>query len=239
MGFFDKKYCDICEEKIGLLGNRKLEDGNLCKDCAKKLSPFFDDRRNSTVDEIREQLAYREENEQIVAEFNPTKVIGGRNLICIDEDNRTWLFSRTRKWRDNNPDIIAFSQVTGCDIDIDEKESEIYTRNEDGGSVSYDPPRYEKSYDFNITIYINSPWFDQIKFKLNDDEIDSRYSHEYKEAERDAEEIKKVLTGFRESTREEVAKVNTPKLAVTCPSCGATTKADANGCCEYCGGAIS
>ena len=36
MGLFDKKICDICGEKIGLLGNRKLDDGNLCKDCAKK-----------------------------------------------------------------------------------------------------------------------------------------------------------------------------------------------------------
>ena len=26
MGLFDKKYCDICGEKIGLLGNRKLEE---------------------------------------------------------------------------------------------------------------------------------------------------------------------------------------------------------------------
>lgn len=40
MGFFDKKYCDVCGEKIGFLGNRKLEDGNLCKECASKLSPF-------------------------------------------------------------------------------------------------------------------------------------------------------------------------------------------------------
>ncbi len=31
MGLFDKKYCSICGEKIGFLGNRKLEDGNLCK----------------------------------------------------------------------------------------------------------------------------------------------------------------------------------------------------------------
>ena len=29
MGLFDKKICDICGEKIGLLGNRKLDDGNL------------------------------------------------------------------------------------------------------------------------------------------------------------------------------------------------------------------
>ena len=45
MGLFDKKYCDICGEKIGLLGNRKLENGNLCKNCAlsrfpQKAKPF-------------------------------------------------------------------------------------------------------------------------------------------------------------------------------------------------------
>lgn len=34
MSLFDKKYCDICKNKIGLLGNRKLENGNLCKECA-------------------------------------------------------------------------------------------------------------------------------------------------------------------------------------------------------------
>ena len=62
MGLFDKKYCDICGEKIGLLGNRKLENGNLCKDCAKQLSPFFSERRRSTVEEIREQLNTKEIN---------------------------------------------------------------------------------------------------------------------------------------------------------------------------------
>ena len=74
MGLFDKKYCDVCGEKIGLLGNRKLEDGNLCKECAKKLSPFFSERRNSTVAEIKEQLAYREANLDKVAAFTPTKL---------------------------------------------------------------------------------------------------------------------------------------------------------------------
>ena len=69
MGLFDKKYCDICGEKIGFLGNRKLEDGNLCKDCAGKLSPFFSDRRNSTIEEIKAQLAYREDNRNKLAGF--------------------------------------------------------------------------------------------------------------------------------------------------------------------------
>ena len=66
MGLFDKKYCDICGAKIGLLGNRKLEDGNLCKNCAAKLSPWFSDRRQSTVAEIGEQLSYREANREKV-----------------------------------------------------------------------------------------------------------------------------------------------------------------------------
>ena len=63
MGFFgkmfEKKICSICGGEIGLLGNRKLEDGNCCKACAKKLSPWFEERRHSTVEQIREQLAYR------------------------------------------------------------------------------------------------------------------------------------------------------------------------------------
>ena len=69
MGLFDKKYCDVCGEKIGLLGNRKLEDGNLCKDCAAKLSPFFSEWKSSTVDEIKKQLDYREENRKELERF--------------------------------------------------------------------------------------------------------------------------------------------------------------------------
>ncbi len=53
MGLFEKKYCDICGEKIGLLGNRKLEDGNMCSKCAAKLSPFFTGRKKTTLEEIK------------------------------------------------------------------------------------------------------------------------------------------------------------------------------------------
>ena len=45
MGFFkklfEKKDCEICGGEIGLLGNRKLVDGDMCKKCAAKLSPWF------------------------------------------------------------------------------------------------------------------------------------------------------------------------------------------------------
>ena len=86
MGLFDKKNCDICGGKIGLLGNRKLEDGNCCKDCASKLSPLFDGRRHATVAQIKEQLAYREENKKAVAAFNTSRTFGESfNVLHIDE----------------------------------------------------------------------------------------------------------------------------------------------------------
>ena len=88
MGLFDKKYCDICGEKIGLLGNRKLEDGNLCKDCAKKLSPWFSDRRSSTVAEIKEQLEYRERNKEAVAKFHITRTLGSSTGYCWTRTHR-------------------------------------------------------------------------------------------------------------------------------------------------------
>ena len=56
MGLFDKKNCDICGEKIGLLGNRKLDDGNLCKNCDSKLSPWFEERRHRNTEKKTKML---------------------------------------------------------------------------------------------------------------------------------------------------------------------------------------
>ena len=75
MGLFEKKYCDFCGEKIGLLGNRKLEDGNMCKECAEKLSPWMTDRKHETVEEIRRHLNYREENKRRLMSFHVSRIL--------------------------------------------------------------------------------------------------------------------------------------------------------------------
>ena len=111
MGLFDKKYCDICGEKIGLLGNRKLEDGNLCKNCAKKLSPWFSDRRNSTVDEIKAQLAYREANREKVAAFHVTRTLGTGTKVLLDEDAGQFMVTSARDLEQANlfaADVAVF-----------------------------------------------------------------------------------------------------------------------------------
>ncbi len=239
MGLFDKKYCDICGAKIGLLGNRKLEDGNLCKDCAKKLSPFFSERRNSTVEEIRQQLAYREQNQQVVAAFNPTEVINSEMTIYIDGKKGQWLITRSRSWRDVNPDVFTFSQVLDCDVEIDEHRTEIKHEDAQGKQISYVPPRYEYSYDFYETIHVDHPYFSLIRFKLNDDEINQRTGVAYREMQKKAEEIKQTLMVAKKAEREAMIAANTPKQSVVCPVCGATTTPDAQNRCEYCGMPIS
>ena len=171
MGLFDKKYCDICGEKIGLLGNRKLEDGNLCKDCAKKLSPWFSDRRRSTVEDIKGQLAYREENREKAAQFRTTRSFGEDWKVLLDEDHRWFTVTRARDLAEANPDILDFDAITGCRMDIDESRTELTREDADGKDVSYVPPRYEYSYDFDVIISVRHPYFDEMRFRLNDSSV--------------------------------------------------------------------
>lgn len=175
MGLFDKKYCDICGEKIGLLGNRKLEDGNLCKDCAKKLSPWFSERRSSTVAEIKEQLDWREANQERASRFRITRSFGEKTKLFLDENQRWFTVTREKNPSEDNSDVLDFSAITGCRMDIDETRNELKHESKDreGKTVhkSYNPPRYEYYYDFYIIISVNVPYFAEMKFKLNDGRV--------------------------------------------------------------------
>ncbi len=191
MGLFDKKYCDICGDKIGLLGNRKLEDGNMCKDCAKKLSPFFSDRRSSSIEEIKQQLAYREQNKQVLAGFSPMFTFGEEDKIYIDPMKQSFVVSRRNpgSWSDENPDVIPLSSVSGCNLRVDEDREELYTEGKDGQRVSYNPPRYKFTYNFYIDIKVNNPYFDEITAKLNDRDVEGMGTMEYNRYQQMAQQV--------------------------------------------------
>lgn len=175
MGLFDKKYCDICGEKIGLLGNRKLSDGNLCKDCAAKLSPWFTERKQSTVEEIRKQLRLREENRQKLAGFHPTRTIGVDTKVYVDEPGKTFIVTGAQDIMKANPDLIRMDQVADCQMDIRHTRTELKRENAQGEKVSYDPPVYEYDYTFWMEIsVIGHPYIGSIRFRLNDRDITIR-----------------------------------------------------------------
>ena len=174
MGLFDKKYCDICGEKIGFLGNRKLEDGNLCKNCARKLSPFFHERRSSTVEEIRAQLAYREANAEALKHFHPTNIFGSDEKIYLDGEAKKMIVTSAGDWASDNPDLISAEQIIAVETHIEDDKEEIFYTDREGNEKSYDPPRYRHAYAFHVTFKIDSPWFDEISVDLNNGERPER-----------------------------------------------------------------
>ena len=182
MGLFDKKFCDICGEKIGMLGNRKLSDGNMCKDCAKKLSPFCDDRRSSSIAEIQAHLQYREENKAALRAFSPMITIDGdmRN-IYVDTAKGNFVVSTNKpgNWDNENPDVIPISAITSLTLDIKEDKDEIYYKDAQGNNQSYVPPRYEYEYDFTLKFLVNTPYFDDFDVKLNNFSVKNMGSPEY------------------------------------------------------------
>ena len=253
---FEKKECDLCGGEIGLLGNRKLEDGNMCKECAKKLSPWFSDRRASTVSEIREQLAYREENRQRAAQFQIARSMGEDWKVLLDETHRWFTVTRARDLAEANPDILDFSALTGCRMDIDESRSELKHEGPDGKELSYVPPRYEYAYDFEIVLSVNHPYFDEMRFRLNPSSVyfqpvaqrplmgrtvgavDPETCVEYRQYRQMGDELCAELERVPTSTAAEAAREEPAAPAPTaagpwtCPACGGS---NSGRFCEYCG----
>lgn len=267
MGLFDKKYCDFCGNKIGLLGNKKLEDGNMCKDCASKLSPWFSERRHSTKADIQEQLNYREANREAVAAFHATRTLGKSTKLLIDDNARKFMVTSASDLAKANPDVLDFSQAVSCNLEIQESRNELKQRNANGQSVSYNPPRYEYSYCFYATIRVNHPYFDEMKFGISNGYIrtgeqqmnatpggwnirttgmlNNIRQNEYYDCVNLGNEIKDAVDkmamggGYNDATRAAAPAPAAPAGPVICPCCGAKTVPDANGCCEYCGSNVN
>ena len=258
---FEKKECSICGGEIGLLGNRKLEDGNLCKNCAAKLSPWFSERRESTVEQIREQLEYREANREKVAAFNVTRTMGQYTKVLLDEDAGVFMVTSARDLEETNPDVLAFSDVTGCELDIDENHRELKQTDKEGKSVSYVPPRFQYDYNFYLRVQVNHPYFSDMKLRLNRNtleiitqqpqlanrlgmigrvlrDIEPETSVEYRHYKKMGEDAKAALLGLRQDSREQKAAEAQPVQKICCPYCCAMIVPNGSGQCEFCGGSI-
>ena len=249
MGLFDvfkKKDCEICGKEVGLLGYKKLEDGEICKDCVKLLSPWFEDRRHATVAQIKEQIAYRKENAVVLKTFRPTKVIGEYYMVYLDEAGRRFFVTQNSDYSQENPDILTFDQVLSCDLKISEDKTELKREvtDKEGNTkyVSYVPQRFLYEYDFDMIIRVCHPYFDDMRFRLNRDTLELEtsgarpgglinYSVGTMDPTRDigyrnyvsmGEEIKQILTSAPAAPAAPVVPQEpvAPKPKF-CPNCGA------------------
>ena len=180
MGLFSKKICCICGEKVGLLGGLKLKDGDLCKECKKKLSPFFEDGKESTVEDIKKQIEAREENYMQLDNLVVNKIYGEFGVILIDETNRKFvalkdtsesLFKSPKQVtsiedvKDKNPDIIGFDQIEDVEVKIIQTNREE-KQTIDGQQVSFDPKHYTYMIGFDIIIKVNHPYIKVMRISI-------------------------------------------------------------------------
>ena len=184
MGFFDslisKKQCSVCGAEMGMLERKELANGgNLCNNCAEKLSPWFptETRKKSTPEQIKEQMQYREQNKQAVQRFQATRTIGSSTKVYLDEMNRKFMVTSSSNLMDANPDVVDASAITNVAVDINESKHELRTKDENGRSVSYTPPRYDFSYDFYVNIDVNHPYFNRMRVKVNSSSVWIRYDY--------------------------------------------------------------
>ena len=68
------------------------------------------------------------------------------------------------------------------------------TYTKDGKTVSYQPPIYNYEFDYTMRIKVNTPWFDDMDFRLNTFSISSEKRGELMEVEQTGHQIIAALT---------------------------------------------
>ena len=180
MGLFKKEACVLCGGKTGML-DKKCKDGRVCKDCAKKVSPWFSDWKNTSALTLESHIAVRQADRSLAGTGSYNKVFGEFGVILIDEAARKFiafpdtgggLFGTQRKVKgledviDLGPDVLSFDAVEDCEIDITETSREE-KHTVDGQQVSYDPPHILYMETFTLRLKLDYPFFKSMSIQLN------------------------------------------------------------------------
>ncbi len=118
MALFEKKFCDICGEKVNALTRQKLSDGYLCSDCKHKLSSLSNGWKSRTVNDVKNHLEQREQNKLKYAQFQQSASAGSQEQLVVDFNNRKFYFAIGRDFKNSNPEIFDFSQLSAYYIDV-------------------------------------------------------------------------------------------------------------------------
>ena len=129
----------------------------------------------------------------IVPASSPAAVFNTRNYtVFIDDHKRNFTVARKLDVNEN-PDIVPLSAIVQCRVEVDRQQIEkTYTK--DGKTVSYQPPIYDYEFDYTMRIKVNTPWFDDMDFRLNTFSISSEKRGELMEVEQTGHQIIAALT---------------------------------------------
>lgn len=184
MGLFKKEPCVLCGGKTGLL-DKKCYDGKVCKECAGKLSVWFDNYKGCDRSLLESQIEIRKTDLEMAERMNFNKIFGDHGVILIDEEEKKFIAfpetntkffgsQRTVKSfddvKDLGPDLISFSMVKDLKIDISETWNEE-KHSVNGEQASYSPPRYIYFENFTVKMKIDHPFIKSIAVRLNNSAV--------------------------------------------------------------------
>lgn len=174
---FSKEACVICGAEVGSLSRKRLADeAVICKECAKRLSPFFDKFEESDTAAIKMQITDRMANATRLATFAISEYYGYGDAILIDRQNGQFCavqggggteYQNVIPLIEKNPDIISVSDVTGIEIVGAGRSCHEVKRTVDGKQVSYSPRRYEYPCNVDLVIRLSHPYLDSITLRMN------------------------------------------------------------------------
>ena len=160
MALFQKKECVLCGGKAGLLTRSAILGGEfICGDCRGKFSAHTANVGNLMLDEVKELIHLKEENDKrYKAEFVTTRRFDFDNrhpMIAVDDEHGWFVLLK-----EDNPDIFSFDWIAGYYVDLhtkplsDDEIAEYRRRN--GGSGLFGVLNFLLSDDF-ISRYPDLP----------------------------------------------------------------------------------
>lgn len=168
--------CSVCGNKLTRFGSKVLKDGMLCRNCAKLASEWLEDAdfAEMTVEQIREHLAYRQKNQEKLAEFKGSKVVDGKYSLFIDDESKDFLISKRSDYVQDNADLFNINEIRKVRI-VERKYL-----NKDGSDVC-------------VQLVLRHPQFSSLKFQVNEFGCLNRDSEEYQQALKQAYECVNAL----------------------------------------------
>ncbi|MBR0137650.1 MAG: DUF4428 domain-containing protein [Erysipelotrichaceae bacterium] len=154
--------CSVCGKKLTRYGSKKLKDGVLCRNCAKLASDWLDneDFARMSVDQIKDHLAYCQENLARIEQFKGLQVVEGKYSLYVDDSKREFVISKRDDLVKANADVFSLDQIKNMRI-IERKY------------------RQKEGSDIFVELIMDHPQFDNVRFQVNEFNCLSKDSAEY------------------------------------------------------------
>lgn len=149
-----------------------------CRACVDKLMrimPLLGKKDDDTLKNDREM------RNRLIDKFHASKSISfADGNVLVDTKQKCFVISETADPRGAS-DVMMISDIVSMDVVSIPCMLELKTKNEEGQTVSFNPPRYEKSMWYACVIYLKNSWTNQINLRITGQAVPENMTLSYRE----------------------------------------------------------